>query len=262
MTNYSLEEVVIQSIELRGLEPHAVLDLSVTTRSLNNSESNPVENKLQFSGSETKEVNLLLFSRDQCQIKMRLTKDISKVLEKFANRKLRCDVLRDEYEQLLEESRIKKQDRDQMSSEELDKKLALQVETVEKKYKLKNTISKCAQKITLKKFRQLKKAVLVFHLNGGKSFEVRLRNRNLLGEVKILPEEPELNVIFPGANKRFKFQVLNTFGKTLKILRVENKPLKLGLFDAYASKKLIPSSPTPSECDQSSSWRCMSTRAS
>lgn len=247
---------MIQNIELRGLEAFAELELTITTQSLSNNDSNPVKNKLSFGKNESQEVNLLLFSRDQCHIEMRLKKDISKVLEKFANRKLKCDVLRQEYEHLMEASRIKKIERDEMTPEELDKALALQVETVEKKYKLKEKIRKCTQKITLRKFRQLKKAVLLFHLNDGKSFEVRLKNRNLLGEVKILPEEPELNVVFPGPNQHFKFEVINTFGKMLKILKVENKPLKLGLFEAYSSKKLIPSSPTPGKHDQSSFWKC------
>ena len=192
-----------------------------------------------------KEVNLLLFSHDQCQIRISLTKNFSKILEKFSNRKLKCDILKQDYENLLLATRIKKMKEAEMTPEELEKSLASQVEKLDKKYDLEERIRKCSQKTTLNKFRRKKRAKLIFHLNDGKKFEVSIRSRNLVGEIKILPEEPVVNVLFPGPNRHFKFEVLNTFGKNLKIKKVLSKPLKLALFEVIPSTDSVPSSPKP-----------------
>jgi hypothetical protein len=223
----------------------ARLELTLTTKSLSNTESSSIKNVIVLKGNQTKEINLLLFSQDQCRIKLVLSKNFSKILEKFANKKLKCDTLKKDYENLLLSSRMKKMKESEMTQEELEKSLVSQVETVEKKYELEEQIKKCSKKTTLSRFRKLKKSKLIFHLNNGKKFEIEIKNRNLVGEIKILPEEPVVNVLFPGPNRHFKFEVLNTFGKVLKILKVVNKPLKIALFEAYSSKKFISSSPKP-----------------
>ena len=126
-----------------------------------------------------------------------------------------------------------------------------QAESLEKKYTLEEKLRRCSAKTTLGKFRRRRKARLVFHLNNNRSFEVNIRSRNLVGELKILPKEPVVNVLFTGPNRYFKFEVLNTFGKMLKILKVKNKPMKIGLFEAYSSKKFIASSPKPGKVNKS-----------
>lgn len=251
MTNFSLEELVIREIEVRGLESDARLEFSISTQSLSNSESNPVRNVLTFLPNEKKEVNLLLFSQDRCQIKIGLKKDIVRILEKFSNKTLKCEVLKKEYDSIVLASRISKKKQEQMTAEELEKSLSKQAESLEKKYTLEEKIRRCSAKTTLGKFRRRRKARLVFHLNNNRSFEVNIRSRNLVGELKILPKEPVVNVLFPGPNRYFKFEVLNTFGKMLKILKVKNKPMKIGLFEAYSSKKFIASSPKPGKVNKS-----------
>ena len=149
-----MEELFIKTIEIQGLESQATLEMVLTTKSLSNSESNTLKNTILFNSKGSKEVNLLLFSHDQCQIKISLTKDISKILQKFSDRKFKCDILKQDYENLLLASQIKKMKEAKMTPEELEKSLASQMEILDKKYDLEERIRKCSQKTTLKKFRK------------------------------------------------------------------------------------------------------------
>lgn len=238
-------------MELSGLELWTELQLEISIRSLKEPKSLPLLHSVTLSGNSKKELNLLLFSQDRCQIKIVWVKQIKKILSKFQKRVERCNSFRLKLDDLLlskkKQTNKDGQDKYKMSDEELEKLLKSQMEDVERRYELEEKIRKCSKRSTVKRFSHLKKPKLIFYLSNGKQFEVFLQSRNLKGKFKVFPEEPVVNVLFPGPSKYFKFEAINTFGKPIKILDIVNKPLKLKLFEAYYTKNLIKPSNKPGE---------------
>jgi hypothetical protein len=246
--NYGLEETMVKSLEIKGLGKNSeILITAILRNKKSNKQKIHLENILFNKDSKFK-ANWMMHSNDFCRFTIHWKKNFKEILKNYLAKLKKCQEYKIELEYFLQENKLNESfslNDQNLTDEELKKLQDQQIENLEKKFELEEKIKKCTKKFNDKNFRKKKKVKLIVTLSNDKKFEIVLFSRNLKGEFLLYPETRKLEVYFPGPNNNLSFQIVNGFGKDLKIYEVFNISNKLKIFEAFAIKRNIKSSDKP-----------------
>lgn len=220
--NKSLEIVTITSIRTLGLSRASTLNLTTTMRCLRKitSGSFVVTKKKEYD-----DIQLVLppESVTSLWIEFHQNFDVIMAGRKKAAKKLRR--LRKEHSKLV---KMKESSRNQGSPEE---SLRMQAERIERRYELEKEIRRLERKDSRKSFSRKRTPVLEMRISDGRAINIELRHRNLMGHIRIWPDNEVFEMKFPGPTKIIKFKIENGYGRDIRINKVSANPIKYGMFD-------------------------------
>lgn len=232
-------------MEIKGLDKNSEILITAVLRNKKSRFQKAQLQNILFNKDSTYHANWTMISNDFCRFTIQWKKNFKEILKNYLAKLKKCQEYKIELEYFLQENKLNESfslNDQNLTDEELKKLQDQQIENLEKKFELEEKIKKCTKRFNDKNFRKRKKIKLIVTLSNDKQFEVVLFSRNLKGEFLLYPETRKLEVYFPGPNNNLSFQIVNGFGKDLKIYEVFNITNKLKIFEAFAIKRNIKSS--------------------